>query len=103
MPETMKSTDELYRAAGLLEDWLDLQSFEDAANDVDGDQLRVINALAVTGASERELARAVKSARDHGWSWTPIAMVLGITRKEVVERFSRAIGHPVARRWRRGS
>jgi hypothetical protein len=51
--------------------------------------------LALVDAPEAELAEAVKRAKEHGWSWTPI---LGTTRKHVVERFSRAIGHPVTSR-----
>jgi 16S rRNA U516 pseudouridylate synthase RsuA-like enzyme len=86
------------QCAGVLEDWLDVQSFDGASADVDGDYLRAISALALVDAPEAELAEAVKRAKEHGWSWTPIALVLGTTRKHVVKRFSRAIGHPVTSR-----
>jgi MoxR-like ATPase len=93
-----KAKADLNQRAGVLEDWLDVQSSDGASADVDGDYLRAISALALVDAPEAELAEAVKRAKEHGWSWTPIALVLGTTRKHVVERFSRAIGHPVTSR-----
>jgi hypothetical protein len=98
MAHTPKIRVVLDRNTGVLEDWLDVRSFDDPGVDGDGDHLRVISALATVGAPEAELADAVKRAKEIGWSWTPIAMVLGTTRKRVVERFSRAIGHPVSSR-----
>lgn len=87
---------------GFLGGWLDPPRHDDASEDVDGDYLRAIAALDTAGAPERELINAVKAARDNGWGWTPIAMVLGMTRRQVLERFGRAIGHPAgARRTRR--
>lgn len=88
----------LPRADGVLEDWLDLQSCADPRRDADGDLLREINALSVAGAPETELFDAVKRARAHGWTWTPIALVLGTTRRQAVARFSRSVGHPVTGR-----
>jgi hypothetical protein len=88
----------LNQNTGVLEDWLDVRSFDDPGPDVDGDYLRAISALALVDAPEAELVDAVKRAREIGWGWTPIAMVLGTTRRRVVERFSRAVGHPVGSR-----
>jgi hypothetical protein len=87
---------------GFIDGWLDPPRHDDAGADVDGDYLRAIAALDTAGAPEREVINAVKAAKDNGWSWTPIAMVLGTTRRQVLERFSRAIGHPVSgrRAWR---
>ena len=93
-----KAKYDVNQRVGVLEDWLDVQSFDGPSADIDGDYLRAITVLALVEAPEAELADAVKRARENGWSWTPIALVLGTTRKQVVERFSRAIGHPVTSR-----
>jgi hypothetical protein len=80
---------ELECAGEKLERWLDALGMDDADGTVDndGDNLRVINALAIQGATEAELRDAVTTARESGWSWSPIAMVLGTTRQAAVERF----------------
>jgi hypothetical protein len=98
MAHTPKIKGDLNQITGVLEDWLDVRSFNEPGADVDGDYLRAISALALVRAPETELVDAVKRAREVGWSWTPIAMVLGTTRKQVVERFSRGVGHPVSSR-----
>lgn len=64
----------------------------------DSDSLLAVVRSVRAGAPETTLTDAVKTARDHGWGWSPIAIVLGATRADTVERFSRAIGHPVSHR-----
>ena len=71
---------------GFIGGWLDPPRHDDAGEeeagedyageDYDGDYLREVAALHTAGAPERELINAVKAAKDNGWSWTPIAMVL---------------------------
>jgi hypothetical protein len=85
--------EELELAAEKVERWLAAMGFDDVdgTTSMDGDNpsdnLRAINALARAGAPDDELADAVNLARDSGWSWSPIAMVLGVSRQEAVARF----------------
>ncbi|HEY1974165.1 MAG TPA: hypothetical protein VGH89_39870 [Pseudonocardia sp.] len=102
MAQTTKTKAELNQAALALEDWLDLQVADQAFEEMDGDDLCEISALALADAPEAELIEAVKRAKDEGWTWAPIGMAIGLTRREVIERFGRAIGHPAIPRQRRG-
>jgi hypothetical protein len=78
----------LERAAAAIEDWLDAQAPDSASStEEDADDLRRISTLARAGASEAEMARAVAEARETGWSWGPIAVLLGQTRAQVRARF----------------
>jgi hypothetical protein len=95
-----KTKAELNQAALALEDWLDLQVADQTSETLDGDDLCDISALALSDAPEAELIEAVKQARDDGWAWAPIGMAVGLTRREVIERFGRAIGHPAIPRQR---
>ena len=98
MAQTTNTAPARLRADGVLEDWLELQSFRAPCPDPDGEVLRTISALCTAGAPETEVISAVKQARRNGWSWTAIARVLGTTRHKTIERFSRSIGHPVTAR-----
>lgn len=85
----MDTKEELERAADAVEQWLDALDLDDPdVIDVDGENLRRVSALALAGAPETELAAAVRVAREGGWGWSPIAMLLGTDRKAAVARFS---------------
>ena len=82
---------QLERAIEPVEEWLDAQNAGDSCGIVsDPDDLWRISALALAGAPEVELARAVDQARDTGWEWGPIAMLLGHSTREARARFDRA-------------
>jgi hypothetical protein len=97
MLETTNSVDELDQLPPLRTS-VPGQRTETPVPDHDSTFLVAVIGLARAGASESDLADAVKRARDNGWSWTPIAIALGTSRAGAVERFGRAIGHPVTRR-----
>ena len=80
----------LSRAAEVIEDWLETQEDPDdeAVIHRDADDLRRISTLALADADETELAAAVQQARDDGWAWGPIAMVLGQHRDHARRRWS---------------
>lgn len=85
----MDTKEELERAADAVEKWLDALDLDDPDMvDVDGENLRRVSALAVSRAPEPELAGAVRTARESGWGWSPIAMLLGMDRKAAVARFA---------------
>jgi hypothetical protein len=98
MAQTTHIAEDLLEATGEVGDWLDLRTPETDGPDTDGRYLRQLRELVTAGAPEPELINAVKRARAAGWSWTPIAIVLDCTRNQTIRRFSRAIGHPAARR-----
>jgi hypothetical protein len=71
-------------ASAVIEDWLSAQEPEDpAVIDEDADDLGRISALARRSASVPELAEAARGARQNGWSWEPIAVLLGQAAAEV--------------------
>ncbi|MCS5497473.1 hypothetical protein NY547_09510 [Cnuibacter physcomitrellae] len=79
----MRADDETSRAASLL-DALD----PDAAPVDDPRALRRIGlALRDIEAAEGELRSSVAAARDEGYSWAAIGMVLGTTRQAAQSRF----------------
>ena len=87
--------DKLERAASAIEDWLDAQAPDGASGtDEEADDLRRISTLARADAPEAELARAVATARETGWSWGPIALLLGQSRAQARARFD-----PGSPRW----
>lgn len=82
------TTTEPSRAADTIDRWLDALDPDDpGAVEADGEYLREINSLSAGGAPEADLGRAVDTARECGWSWAPIAVVLGTTREDAVLRF----------------
>jgi hypothetical protein len=88
MPPTQETQEQLGRAGDAIDRWLDALDPDDPdAADTDGDLLRDINALSIKGAPDDQLTRAVDAARECGWAWAPIAMVLGTSRRDAVRRF----------------
>jgi hypothetical protein len=77
---------ELERAALAVEDWLDTQAGDDDI-DVDADCLRRISELAIADAPESAVAQAVDQAREAGWGFAPIAMLLGLTPRDARKRY----------------
>ena len=84
---TQRAREALEHAAEVVEDWLDAQDI-DAPEMVtrDEDALWRVNALALAGAPEAVLDDAVCSARQSGWGWSPIAMLLGETPRRTQRR-----------------
>lgn len=80
---------ELERAASAVEDWLDAQAGDDDI-DVDADCLRRISELAIADAPESAVAQAVEQAREAGWGFAPIAMLLGLTPLDARKRYGSA-------------
>ena len=71
----------LERGASAVADWLDAQNgpSEGAESDTDTpdeQDLWSISVLALRGASDTEVASAIRDARQAGWGWTPIALLL---------------------------
>ena len=79
---------ELERAAAAVEEWLDAQDLDGVGPDTDAELLRTLSELAIAQAPESVLADAVLQARDAGWDWAPIAMLLGETPGNVKNRFA---------------
>lgn len=102
MVQTTNSSPDVTGSPATTGDWLDLRSLDGSprgvTTDTDGRLLRDLRGLFAARAPERELIDGVKRARDGGWSWTPIAIVLDCSRAEVIRRFGRGIGHPSTRR-----
>jgi len=79
----------LERAARVVEEWLTLQEREaDRDPDLDGDDLLEVSALVLAEAPDAQLRAAVYRARDEGWGWGPIAMLLGQSAQQAKERWS---------------
>ena len=81
----------LEQAANTVEDWLETQTSDPALGvdpDAHAEDLRRIGALARAGAPEHEVNQAVRRARQHGWGWAPIAILLGETRDRTRQRLS---------------
>ena len=65
------------RGAEVLADWLDaLDALEQGLGEPDEQDLWSISDLALGGASDTEIAHAIRQARQGGWSWAPIALLL---------------------------
>jgi hypothetical protein len=78
----------LEQAARSIEDWLETQALADADLVDDADELRQVGVLARAGAASDELNQAVRRARQHGWGWAPIALLLGETREQARQRLT---------------
>jgi hypothetical protein len=81
----------LEEAARTVEDWLETQTSDPGLgfdSDADAEDLRRISALARAGAPEDEVNQAVRRARQHGWAWAPIALLLGETRDQARQRLT---------------
>jgi hypothetical protein len=77
----------LERAAQKIERWLDSQD-PDLLDDVD--ELWRVSDLALAGASDEEIDSAVCKARQRGWQWNPIAVLLDESVEKTQERASAA-------------
>ncbi|MGH3544760.1 MAG: hypothetical protein ACRDPW_02330 [Mycobacteriales bacterium] len=53
--------------------------------------LRLREAVAARHTSEQEIEAAVRGARNAGFSWARIALVLGVSRQSAHERFAEKI------------
>jgi hypothetical protein len=78
----------LEQAARSIEDWLETQALADADLVDDADELRQVGVLARAGVASDELNQAVRRARQHGWGWAPIALLLGETREQARQRLT---------------
>jgi hypothetical protein len=76
------------RAASTVEDWLASQTRAETGDVDDGDELRQVGVLARAGATSGEVNQAVLRARQHGWDWAPIALLLGETREQARQRLA---------------
>jgi hypothetical protein len=86
---------ELEQAADAVERWLSAQDAGDPElAEADVEDLWAVSGLAMAGAPEAEVADAVRRARQSGWSWLPIALLLGISRPEAKRRFGSPAGSP---------
>jgi hypothetical protein len=84
----------LQRAATTVEQWLDTQlagqdgEFDEDEFDANSEHLLRVSRLAIEGVPEAELAAAVGRAREAGWNYAPIAMLLCTTPEQVQVRFA---------------
>jgi hypothetical protein len=78
----------LEQAARTIEDWIEAQAATETELVDDADELRQVGALARAGAPEHEVNWAVRRARQHGWGWAPIALLLGETREQARQRLA---------------
>jgi hypothetical protein len=78
----------LEHAARTVEDWLATQDLEQPGIVDDADSLRQVGVLARAGAPDTELNRAVRFARQQGWGWAPIALLLGESRDQARRRLA---------------
>jgi hypothetical protein len=86
---------ELERAADAVDRWLSaLDAGDPELAEADVEDLWSLSALAISGAPEAELAEAVARARQSGWNWSPIALLLGISRHHAKRRFGSRANPP---------
>ena len=78
----------LDQAARTVEDWLAVQALAEPGLVDDADELRQVGVLARAGVSSDEVNQAVRRARQHGWGWAPIAVLLGETREQARQRLT---------------
>lgn len=78
----------LEQAAKTVEDWLETQAVDEIGLIDNADELRQVGVLARSGAPTEELNRAVRCARQHGWGWAPIALLLGESREQARQRLT---------------
>jgi hypothetical protein len=90
---TQASSQGLLRGQAAVLRWLDnltegadLELTECAVSD-----LLAVGELARSGAPEPLLVAAVGRARGSGWSWAPIALLAGVSRRDARRRFVTAI------------
>jgi len=88
MPRTRE---QLQQAADDAERWLDsLDPSAIASPDADATYLRRIGAAASAATTNQaELAASVTAARNHGYTWTQIATMLGTSRQAAQERYGK--------------
>lgn len=91
MPRTRE---ELERAAGEAEAWLDSLDPETTSAENPTDLRRIGLALRALAAQQREVDEAVADARINGRSWGEIGLVLGISRQAARERYGRPAVRP---------
>lgn len=85
----MVAKQELEEAADAVERWLATVDADDSElAEADFEELWDVSALARAGASESEIGVAVRRAHHGGWSWSPIAKLVCLSRREVISRFS---------------
>jgi len=78
----------LEQASRTVEDWLETQALADPGVVDDADDLRQVGVLARAGAPANEVNQAVRYARQQGWDWAPIALLLGETREQARQRLA---------------
>ena len=78
----------LVQAATPVEDWLASQTRAETGLVDDADELRQVGVLARAGAPSDEVNQAVPRARQNGWGWAPIALLLGETREQSRQRLT---------------
>ena len=67
----------LEHGAAAVADWLEAhEGTEQGLGEPDEQDLWSISDLALGGASDIEIAHAIREARQGGWSWGPIALLL---------------------------
>jgi hypothetical protein len=84
----MVAKQELEQAADAVEQWLAAVDADDSElSEVDVEELWEISTLARAGASDAEVGVAVRQALHCGWSWSPIARLLCVSREEAMSRY----------------
>ncbi len=97
MPRTRE---QLQEAAHAAERWLDSLdpaaiALADTDTDTDASRLRRVgDAVRNVARSHVELADAVAEAREHGYTWTQIAAILGTSRQAAQERYGELAERP---------
>ena len=85
----MVAKQDLEKAADAVERWLAAVDADDSElAEADFEELWDVSALARAGASESEIGVAVRRAHHGGWSWSPIAKLLCLSRREAISRYS---------------
>jgi hypothetical protein len=76
----------LRRAAASIEAWLDTNEPDAEFTEAQRADLLRVSELALSGASEAKIGRAIGQARDSGWGWEPIAVLLGESPEQARQR-----------------
>jgi hypothetical protein len=80
----------LRRAVTVIGDWLEMQDPDDPAAVENVEELWRISRLALAGAPEAALDDAVRRARQCGWEWAPMAVLLAEPAERTRERVNRS-------------
>lgn len=72
--------------------WLDHLDPETAVADNTDDLARVGAAALNVARNEHNLEEAIRAAREHGRSWTEIALRLGVSRQAARQRYGARLG-----------